>query len=103
MGKKSMILPLLCPLLPPNTMPANSSPKTCRECPAEIMDMSFATQALGLVYMTQNYKELKNEVYNVPHEIDSEIAMIKLRSMGVTIDTMTEEQIKYVTGWEEGT
>jgi adenosylhomocysteinase len=67
------------------------------------MDMSFATQALGLVYMTQNYKELKNEVYNVPHEIDSEIAMIKLRSMGVTIDTLTEEQIKYVTGWEEGT
>ena len=71
--------------------------------PAEIMDMSFATQALGIVYMTQHYKELDNQVYNVPHEIDSEIALLKLTSMGVTIDSLSEGQIKYITGWEEGT
>ena len=71
--------------------------------PAEIMDMSFATQALGIVYMTQHYKEMENQVYNVPHEIDSEIAMLKLTSMGVTIDSLSEGQIKYITGWEEGT
>ena len=71
--------------------------------PAEIMDMSFATQALGIVYMTQHYKEMENQVYNVPHEIDSEIAMLKLTSMGVTSDSLSEGQIKYITGWEEGT
>ena len=71
--------------------------------PAEIMDMSFATQALGIVYMTQHYKGMENQVYNVPHEIDSEIAMLKLTSMGVTIDSLSEGQIKYITGWEEGT
>lgn len=71
--------------------------------PAEIMDMSFATQALGIVYMTQHCKEMENQVYNVPHEIDSEIAMLKLTSMGVTIDSLSEGQIKYITGWEEGT
>lgn len=71
--------------------------------PAEIMDMSFATQALGLVYMTQNYQTMENKVYAVPNEIDMQIAALKLKSMGVTIDTLTDAQIKYVTGWEEGT
>lgn len=71
--------------------------------PAEIMDMSFSTQALGIVYMTQHYQDMECEVYNVPHEIDSEIAMLKLSSMGVSIDTLTDAQIKYITGWEEGT
>ncbi len=71
--------------------------------PAEIMDMSFSTQALGIVYMTRHYQEMDNEVYAVPNEIDQEIANIKLRSMGVTIDTLSEAQVKYITGWEEGT
>ena len=71
--------------------------------PAEIMDMSFATQALGIVHMSRNYERMDNEVYAVPAEIDMQIATLKLKSMGVTIDTLTDAQIKYVTGWEEGT
>ena len=65
--------------------------------------MSFATQALGIVHMTRNYERMDNEVYAVPAEIDMQIATLKLKSMGVTIDTLTDEQVKYVTGWEEGT
>ena len=71
--------------------------------PAEIMDMSFATQALGLVHMVRNFEKMDNSVHAVPAEIDSEIARIKLRSMGVGIDTLTAEQISYMSGWEEGT
>ncbi|MBP5203475.1 MAG: adenosylhomocysteinase, partial [Candidatus Methanomethylophilaceae archaeon] len=71
--------------------------------PAEIMDMSFATQALGIVHMSRHYKEMSNQVYAVPHEIDAEIATLKLKSMGVQIDTLSESQVKYITGWEEGT
>ena len=71
--------------------------------PAEIMDTSFAAQALGAEYMLQNYKNMKNEVYTLPDAIDVEIATIKLRSMGIIIDSLTEEQIRYCTGWEEGT
>ena len=71
--------------------------------PAEIMDMSFTTQALGLVHMVRNFEKMDNSVHAVPAEIDSEIAIIKLRSMGVGIDTLTAEQISYMSGWEEGT
>ena len=71
--------------------------------PAEIMDMSFSTQALGLIYMVQNYKGLSKGVHNVPEAIDQEIARIKLESMGVEIDALTEEQLSYIGGWEEGT
>lgn len=71
--------------------------------PAEIMDMSFSTQALGLEYMVNNYQKMENKVYNVPHEIDLNIASIKLASMGVSIDSMTDQQVRYVTGWKEGT
>ena len=71
--------------------------------PAEIMDMSFSTQALGLIYMVQNYRGLSKGVHNVPEAIDQEIARIKLESMGVEIDTLTEEQLSYIGGWEEGT
>ena len=71
--------------------------------PAEIMDMSFATQALGIVHMTRNYQDMECKVYNVPNEIDSEIAMLKLTSMGVSIDSLSDTQVKYITGWEEGT
>ncbi len=71
--------------------------------PAEIMDMSFATQALGIVHMSRHYGEMENRVHAVPHEIDVEIATIKLRSMGVEIVSLTDAQVKYITGWEEGT
>ena len=83
----------------PNIKAANEETTTG----AEIMDMSFATQALGIVHMTRNYERMDNEVYAVPAEIDMQIATLKLKSMGVTIDTLTDAQIKYVTGWEEGT
>jgi adenosylhomocysteinase len=71
--------------------------------PAEIMDTSFAAQALGAEYLTLNHKKLNNEVYILPDAVDREIAKIKLESMGVLIDSLTEEQIKYSDGWEEGT
>lgn len=71
--------------------------------PASVMDMSFANQALSLEYMVRNADQLENKVYGVPGEIDKEIARLKLETMGVTIDTLTAEQVKYLTSWEEGT
>ncbi len=71
--------------------------------PAEIMDMSFSTQALGIVHMVNNHADMAPGVHNVPNSIDEEIATIKLKSMGVTIDKLSKEQIAYITGWEEGT
>lgn len=71
--------------------------------PAEIMDTSFATQALGIEYVVNNYSKMENKVYDVPVEMDYAIARIKLRSMGVQIDEMSEEQEKYVCCWQEGT
>jgi adenosylhomocysteinase len=71
--------------------------------PASVMDMSFANQALSLEYMYKQANELSSKVYGVPEAIDREIARIKLESMGVTIDTLTEEQVAYLNSWEEGT
>lgn len=71
--------------------------------PAEIMDTSFAAQALGAEYMLNNCKELECRVYNLPPETDAEIARIKLASMGVSMDILSEDQERYITGWEEGT
>ncbi len=71
--------------------------------PASVMDMSFANQALGLEYMVKNGKKLERKVYSVPEEIDREIARIKLLAMGVTIDTLTDEQVRYLNSWQEGT
>jgi len=71
--------------------------------PASVMDMSFANQALSAEYMVKNADKLEKTVYTVPAEIDAEIARIKLEAMGVTIDTLTEEQVKYLNSWEEGT
>jgi adenosylhomocysteinase len=71
--------------------------------PAEIMDTSFAAQALGMEYVLNNYSKMKNMVYDVPDDIDTLIAEIKLRSMGIEIDALSEEQKKYMSGWEEGT
>ena len=71
--------------------------------PAEIMDMSFAVQALGLEYIVKNFKNMKNEVYTAPDSIDIEIAETKLKAMGVEIDSLSEEQKDYMSGWEEST
>ncbi len=71
--------------------------------PAAVMDMSFANQALGAEYMLKHGVGLKPDVYTIPEEIDREIARLKLRSIGVEIDTLTEEQARYLASWEEGT
>lgn len=71
--------------------------------PAAVMDMSFANQALGAEYMLKHGAGLKPDVYTIPEEIDREIARLKLHSMGVEIDTLTEEQARYLASWEEGT
>jgi adenosylhomocysteinase len=71
--------------------------------PASVMDMSFANQALSAEYMVKNADSLENQVYGVPEEIDREIARIKLDAMGIEIDTLTDEQVKYLDSWEEGT
>jgi adenosylhomocysteinase len=71
--------------------------------PASVMDMSFANQALSAEYMVRNADKLEKKVYGVPEEIDREIARIKLEAMGIQIDTLTEEQLAYLSSWEEGT
>ena len=71
--------------------------------PAEIMDTSFSTQAMAIVYMVENHDKLSNQVIPVPDEIDNELARIKLRSLGIEIDTLTEEQYNYIHSWQEGT
>jgi adenosylhomocysteinase len=71
--------------------------------PAAVMDMSFANQALCAEYMARNATTLENKVYDVPADIDAEVARLKLNAMGIEIDTLTEEQQRYLTSWEEGT
>jgi adenosylhomocysteinase len=71
--------------------------------PASVMDMSFANQALGLEWMVRNHAGLEPGVYNVPREIDDEIARLKLEAEGFTIDQLTAEQEKYLASWDEGT
>jgi adenosylhomocysteinase len=71
--------------------------------PSSVMDMSFANQALSAEYMIKNVEHMKNQVYEVPAEIDAEIARLKLENMGIDIDVLTEEQEKYLSSWQEGT
>ncbi len=71
--------------------------------PSEVMDMSFATQALSAEYINDHYKELEPKVYKTPLEQDQKIAWLKLKSMGVSIDSLTTTQKKYLTSWKEGT
>ena len=68
--------------------------------PAEIMDMSFAVQALSLEWLAKNKAGLESRVYNVPDEIDDQIGRVKLAAMGLAIDTLTREQTDYLAGWE---
>ena len=68
--------------------------------PASVMDMSFANQALAAEYLYQHASELENKVYDVPAEIDDGVARVKLETLGVEIDTLTEEQIAYMNSWK---
>ena len=71
--------------------------------PANVMDMSFANQALSAEYLVANAASLESGVYPVPEEIDHAIAALKLETMGVHIDELTDEQRKYLASWQEGT
>ncbi len=71
--------------------------------PAIVMDMSFANQALSAEYAVQHASELERKVYPVPPEIDKEISRLKLATMGIEIDKLTEEQERYLASWDEGT
>jgi adenosylhomocysteinase len=71
--------------------------------PAIVMDMSFANQALATEYAVEHASSLEKKVYPVPREIDEEIARLKLETMGVEIDKLTEEQATYLASWNEGT
>ena len=71
--------------------------------PAMVMDMSFANQALSVEFLRKKAKTLKKDVYVVPKAIDEEVARLKLKTMDITIDTLTVEQEKYLRTWSEGT
>ncbi|HWN12007.1 MAG TPA: adenosylhomocysteinase [Pyrinomonadaceae bacterium] len=71
--------------------------------PASVMDMSFANQALSVEYLVKKKGELKPGVHLLPKEVDTEIASLKLRALGLAIDTLTAEQIEYIGSWETGT
>ena len=71
--------------------------------PAAVMDMSFANQALCMEYLIKNKGKLENKVYSVPDEIDKNVALLKLDSMGIKIDKLTPAQREYLDSWQEGT
>jgi adenosylhomocysteinase len=71
--------------------------------PASVMDMSFANQALSVEYLVKHKGELKPGVHLLPKEVDTEIASLKLQALGLSIDTLTAEQIEYISSWETGT
>jgi adenosylhomocysteinase len=71
--------------------------------PSSVMDMSFANQALCSEWMVKNHSSLEMKVYTVPEPIDREIARLKLKAMGVKVDVLTEEQVKYLDSWNVGT
>ncbi|MHB0914391.1 MAG: adenosylhomocysteinase [Thermoleophilia bacterium] len=71
--------------------------------PGQVMDMSFANQALAAEFIVKNNGKLENRVYGVPYDIDQNIAALKLETMGIEIDTLTPEQVEYLASWSEGT
>lgn len=71
--------------------------------PSEVMDMSFANQALSVKFIAENYKNLQPKVYDVPKEIDELVAKLKLETMNIEIDELTKEQKEYLSSWKEGT
>ncbi len=68
--------------------------------PAEIMDMSFAIQSMSLKYLMEHRAEMRPDLYEVPAEIDDLVSRIKLDAMGLKVDTLTEDQVRYLSGWE---
>jgi adenosylhomocysteinase len=71
--------------------------------PSAVMDMSFANQALACEYLAKNKGKLQPGIHSIPVEVDQEIARLKLQAMGVTIDTLTPEQVEYINSWTSGT
>ena len=71
--------------------------------PASVMDMSFAAQALATEWSIKMKDQLEDRVYNVPKAVDQWVASLKLQTMGIVLDTLTEEQKKYLDSWEMGT
>jgi adenosylhomocysteinase len=71
--------------------------------PSAVMDMSFSAQALCAAYLINNTRSLPPGVYPVPEDLDQEIARLKLSAMGIKIDTLTDDQQRYLTSWREGT
>jgi adenosylhomocysteinase len=71
--------------------------------PAQVMDMSFAGQALAAEFIAKNHSQLENKVYSLPRELDQQIARLKLASMGIKIDFLTSKQKQYLSSWEVGT
>jgi adenosylhomocysteinase len=71
--------------------------------PADVMDMSFSNQALAAEYLIANRDTLEPKIYTLPSEIDDEVATIKLESLGGKLETLTDEQVAYLSGWQEGT
>jgi adenosylhomocysteinase len=71
--------------------------------PASVMDMSFANQALSVEYLVKKKGMLEPGVHLLPAEVDTEIASLKLRALGIAIDTLTAEQLEYISSWETGT
>jgi len=71
--------------------------------PASVMDMSFANQALSAEYILKNYKNLSKDVHTLPENLDKKIATLKLKSLGIKMDTLSERQKEYMSGWREGT
>jgi adenosylhomocysteinase len=71
--------------------------------PAAVMDMSFSNQSLAAEHIARHHGELDNRVYTVPRELDDEVARLKLASMGIEIDSLTDEQRGYLASWDQGT
>jgi len=71
--------------------------------PSEVMDMSFANQFMAMIFLAKNAGNLENKVYDISEEQDQEIATLKLKTMGLDIDYLTKEQIRYKTAYSEGT
>jgi adenosylhomocysteinase len=71
--------------------------------PATVMDMSFANQALSIAYLWRHGVNLENAVYPVPADIDQQVAKMKLAAMGISIDSLSQEQQVYLSSWKEGT
>lgn len=71
--------------------------------PADVMDMSFSNQAMAAEYLIENQENLEPKIYTLPKEIDDEVAAIKLKQLGGGLETLTDEQVAYLSGWQEGT